>query len=320
MSQSTVSNVINNPVRVSEATAARVTAAIRALNYVPNDAARALRTHDSRAVGILLSETTGPFYTAVIHGADQVLLRNHFASLVASSYMDEKSTLRLLHLFAAQRIRGLIVNPVSAKIGPLLQLVERGLPVVFIDADIHRDDICSVSVDHTVGARLVVEHLKALGRRRMVFARGREELPSILLRLTEARRVCSELGLEFEEMITSDYFVTGGLEAGAILGSRPAARMPDAVFCANDVYAMGLLTSLAQRGIQVPSQVAVVGYDDTDLAQVGRVPLTTIRQPAARIGDQAAALLLSEMTEPGEHAHETVRYYPELIIRGSTVG
>lgn len=320
VSLSTVSSVLNNPDRVAPATRARVQEAIRELGYIRNDAARALRLGESKAVGMVVSESTSPFYSEIIRAADGVLSSSGYTCLVGSAYHDQSSLDRLVRLFEAQRVRGLLINPFSADSSVLDALMGRGLPVVHVDARASLSAHCSVMTDHVAGGRMAIQHLAALGRRHVALVRGPTEVSQITLRMQGAREACAELGIQCEEIATSTYFVRGGIHAGEVIASRPASKRPDSVFAANDIIAMGALTALAERGVRVPQDIAVIGYDDTDFALAARVPLTTLRQPAREIGSRTAALLLEEIDHSPDHRHEETVLLPELVVRDSTLG
>lgn len=318
VSLSTVSNAVNRPERVAPETLRRVQSAIDQLGYIRNDAARALRLGISRAIGIVVSESTSPFYADVIRAADSALASEGYSSLVGSAYHDAGAAGRLIQLFEAQRVQGLLVNPFTEALPAAEAAMRRGLPIVNVDA-IASPNQCSVTTDHAAGGRLAVQHLAAVGRSRIALVRGPAEVSQITQRMAGAASSCKELGMDCEEIVASTYFVRGGVNAGGIIASMRPARRPNAVFAANDILAMGLVAALVERGVRVPEDVAVVGYDDTDFALAARVPLTTLRQPAADIGVRAAAMLLDELESPAAHLHETTVFLPELVVRASTI-
>lgn len=319
VSLSTVSNVLNRPHRVAPETLARVQSAINDLGYIRNDAARALRLGESRAIGFVVTDVTSPFYSDVMQSASQVLASQDYTVLVGSAFHQEETVASLVELFEAQRVRGLLINPIRYPTDVLNGIERRGVPMVYVDMTSPAPGSCSVSVDHEAGGRLAIHHLHSLGRTSVALVRGPAELQQISARLRGARAACEELGLRCEEITTSTYFVRGGIQAGSVIASRSKATRPDAVFAANDVLAMGVLAALTDRRIDVPNEIAVVGYDDTEMSVAGRIPLTTIRQPADDIGTRAATLLIQEIEHRHRHEHEHTSFSPELVVRASTL-
>lgn len=316
---STVSNVLNRPHVVAPDTLLRVQAAIRDLGYVRNDAARALRLGASRAVGIVVSEASSPFFADVTQAASLALGESGYSTLLGNSVQSASVEQQLLELFEAQRVRGLLISPMSPMPAGLESIVSRGVPVIFMDTPADDTDFCSVTVDDERGALLALGHLAGLGRRRILLVRGPEDLPQIAARTQGARRFAHARGVQVEELTASGFFVQAGVEAAAVIASRRPEDRPDAIFAVNDLLAMGIVSGLMDRGIEVPTQIAVVGYDDVSVAAVARVPLTTIRQPAREIGRRAAALLIAEMTDTTSHRHEATRFMPELVVRASSI-
>jgi LacI family transcriptional regulator len=315
---STVSKALNRPHAVTPELMVRITDAIAELGYVRNEAARALRVGESNAVGLLLSEATSPFAAELAGAAGEYLSAQGYSVLVGSSALDPVAEGRLLRTFAAQRVRGVLMTPVSDSPSGLDSLASLSVPGVYLDSTAMRANSCAVSVDDYLGAQMAVEHLIGLGRRRIALVRGRVVHPQVHQRLESAKRVCASRGVELMEIVTGGYSVESGIEAGSILASRPKSARPDAVFAVNDLLAMGLVSSLVDRGFSIPRDIAVAGYDGLAVAAVARVPLTTVRQPGRDIAIRAAALLIEEMETPSEHEHEHTVMAPELIVRASS--
>ncbi|MCV2394488.1 LacI family transcriptional regulator [Actinotalea sp. M2MS4P-6] len=316
---STVSNVLNRPQVVAPETLARVTAAINELGYVRNDAARALRLGQSRAVGMIVSEATSPFFADVMQGASAVLAGGGYSTLLGNATQDVDVESSLIELFESQRVRGLLIAPSSDVPAGLASFEKRGVPVVFLDVPAPDRDHCSVAVDDARGGAIAVEHLLAQGRSHIALVRGPRDLPQIRERSRGARAAAEAAGARFEVITTSSYFVQAGSEAAAVIASRSAGDRPDALFAVNDLLAMGTLTALIDRGIGVPEDVALVGYDDISVAAAARRPLTTVRQPARDIGARGAALLMAEMDGSGDHTHEQTLFSPELVVRATSI-
>jgi LacI family transcriptional regulator len=213
-----------------------------------------------------------------------------------------------------------LISPVRTDLTRLWRLRESGTPVVLVDRGSSDRSFSSVSVNDVEGGRVATQHLVDLGRTRIAFIGGPLDIDQVAERLEGAQSVvAAHAGVSLTVHRTSALTVLEGRRVGEEIAKLPPSKRPDAIFAANDILAMGIITSLAERGIRVPDDVAVIGYDDTDFALAARVPLTTLRQPATEIGARAAALLLEEIEGDPGHQHEATVLLPELIVRGSTL-
>lgn len=321
VSVGTVSNVLNAPDKVAPATVARVQAAIDQLGFVRNDAARQLKAGRSRSVGLVVLDIGNPFFTDIARAAERRAGEHNLTVLLGTSDDDSARERAYIDAFDEQRVFGLLVSPVGEDLTRLNALRDRDTPVVLVDRDGSGTAFDSVAVDDVAGARLAVQHLCAIGRRRIAFVGG----PATLRQIRDRRRgaadaVAETPGGQLEIIDTSAPSVLDGRAAGERLADRRPEDRPDAVFCANDLLAMGVLQALTLMGeVRVPQDIALVGYDDIDFARSAVVPLTSVRQPTAEIGATAVDLLVEAAEgRPGEPKH--VVFQPELIVRDSTAG
>lgn len=318
VSVGTVSNVLNGRDTVSMAAVERVRAAIDALGYVRNDAARQLRAGRSRSIALIVLDVGNPFFAAVARGAEDRAAEDGYVVLVGSSGADLARERLYLDQFREQRVAGVLLTPADAADGVAERLLSAGVPVVLVDEQTARDDVCTVSVDDVEGGHLAVAHLLAQGRRRIAFVGGPLATRQVADRLAGARRAVTEIhGAQLEIVETDAMTVLAGRAAGEHLRMR--ADRPDAVFAANDLVAVGMLQALTmQASIRVPEDIALVGYDDIDFASAAVVPLTSVRQPAETLGSTAVDLLLRQLDDQLEPVRRQVRFRPELIVRASS--
>lgn len=320
VSVGTVSNVLNRPEKVSAATVERVTQAIEELGFVRNDAARQLRAGRSRSIALIVLDSGNPFFAEVARGAEDRAAESGMSVLLGNS--DERSDREdaYLDLFREQRVNGVLVTPVAADLSALVRLQQGGVPVILVDHEDTAGTLASVSVDDVEGGYLAVAHLLATRRRRIAFLGGPQTIRQVADRLEGARRAVAEVdGATLEVVEMAALTVLQGREAGERLRARDPQDRPDAVFAANDLLAVGALQAFSLLSdVQVPRDIALIGYDDIDFASATVVPLSSIRQPAHLIGYTAVDLLLRELEDP-DGAHErTVRFRPELVVREST--
>jgi LacI family transcriptional regulator len=321
VSVGTVSNVLNHPDKVSPATVDRVHAAIDELGFVRNDAARQLRAGASRAIGLVILDGGNPFFTDVARGAETAAEKAGRVVLLGNSDQQVEREAHYLDLFEQNRVLGILISPVGDVSERLARLRRRGTPAVLVDRQASLTTFSSVSVDDVRGGQLAVEHLVAVGRRRLAFVGGPLDLQQVADRLAGAqeavRRAGAEVALEVVEV--PGLTVEHGRAAAAALMGRPPSERPDGVFAANDLVAMGVLQSLVMLGdLRVPDDVALIGYDDIDFARAAVVPLSSIRQPSGLIGQTAMDILQDEIDDPTREPRRVV-FAPELVVRASTV-
>ncbi|MCX4536304.1 LacI family DNA-binding transcriptional regulator [Streptomyces sp. NPDC002596] len=320
VSVGTVSNVINRPEAVLPETRSRVLAAIEELGYVRSESARQLRAGRSRIMALLVLDMGNPFFVDVARGAERAAREAGLGVMVCNSGQSPAEEAEYLGLFAEQRVCGVLVTPADATGRNLEAFSRHHIPFVLVDRVASSPGHCAVSVDDVRGGSLAVGHLLTAGHRSVAYVSGTGDLHQIRDRREGALSALDRAGLGPEALveIPSDRLdVAAGRDAGArLLGLVPR---PTAVFCANDLLALGVLQSLYAAGVRVPQDIAIVGYDDIEFAAAAAVPLTSVRQPAVVMGRMAAELLLQEADdEDGTHEHRSVVLQPELVVRASS--
>ncbi|MFB6504910.1 LacI family DNA-binding transcriptional regulator [Streptomyces sp. NPDC002466] len=320
VSVGTVSNVINRPEAVLPETRARVLAAIEELGYVRSESARQLRAGRSRIMALLVLDMGNPFFVDVARGAERAARRAGLGVMVCNSDQDPAEEAEYLGLFAEQRVCGVLVTPADATGRNLAAFRRHRIPFVLVDRVASGGGTCAVSVDDVRGGALAVGHLVSAGHRSVAYVSGPGDLQQIRDRREGALAALAEGGLPpgaLVEIPSERLDVAAGRDAGArLLGLVPR---PTAVFCANDLLALGVLQALYAAGVRVPHDMAIVGYDDIEFAAAAAVPLTSVRRPAAVMGRMAAELLLEESDdEDGTHEHRDVVLRPELVVRASS--
>lgn len=317
----TVSNVLNNPDRVSERTKDRVLKAIDELGFVRNDAARQLRAGHSRTIGVVVLDVGNPFFTALVRAAEDAAAVNGSAVLLGDSGHDENRESHYIDLFQEQRVQGLLISPVGDVTERLEALRQRGVPTVLVDRLADENRFSSVSVDDDAGGYLAARHLLDLGRRTLAFVGGPLSIRQVGDRLLGARRAVAEVqGATLEVLDSDGQSVLAGREVGNTLVERRPGEMPGGIFCANDLLALGVMQSLTMlNNVRIPDDVALIGYDDIDFAVSAVVPLSSIRQPTGAIGRTAIELLTEEL-DAQHPRHRAVVFKPELVVRQSTAG
>lgn len=321
VSLGTVSNVLNRPERVSEATRRKVEDAMRSLGFVRNESARQLRAGVSSTIAYVMLDATNPFFTDVAHGIEQAAEQRDLSLFLCNSNNQASRELAYLTRLQQQRVQGVLITPVDPT-SPHLDDLAQGTPLVIVDRVGNIRTHCSVAVDDVLGGRLAVEHLLELGHRRIAFVGGPFALGQVRDRLAGARQALDEAGLDPDTLVVVDVAgltVAEGRVAGQRIAGMAQATRPSAAFCGNDLVALGLLQQCVALGLRVPDDLAIVGYDDIDFAAAAAVPLTSVRQPRRELGRRAAELLFDEVLAP-DHQHQQVLFTPNLVARASTRG
>lgn len=324
VSVGTASNVLNRPQVVRPATRAKVEEAIAELGFVPNHTARQLRSGSSRTIAYVVLDAGNPFFTDVARGIEEVASTENLTLFLCNSDLDRRREAQYLDELLMQRVRGVLITAVDYANERLRTLPAKGVPVVLVDhraEDSATPEWCSVGVRDVEGGRLAVTHLIELGHTRIAFAGGPLTTPQVADRLDGARQALGEAGRDhalLTVLSTTALTVEEGRRVSQRILGLPARRRPTAVFCANDLLALGVLQHMTQNGVTIPERMSLVGYDDIEFAAAAAVALTSVSQPRHEIGRAAARLMLEESVNRDGHRHRHVEFLPELIVRSST--
>jgi LacI family transcriptional regulator len=328
VSTATVSRVVHGQDRVRDSTRARVQAVIEELGYVPDGAAQSLSRRRKDVIGLVCVERTAPkrqydiesmsllFYDAVLRGVEARIRHLNWSLMI--TYLEEGREPDLPRLASLSgKVDGLLIGEGIVPSSFLARLAER-LPVVVIAGNPRERAADVVTADNRSGSAALVTHLiEDHGRRRLYYLDGppsapdarerRRALMHVLRDHTDSRLVGSSQGL---------FTVASGEEFGHVLLAQRDTDLPDAVVCANDEMAIGLLHALAEAGVQVPDDMAVAGFDDIFPGSLCEPPLTTVHQPMRLLGERACTRLLDRIAKPS--LRPKVELLPtELVLRSS---
>jgi LacI family repressor for deo operon, udp, cdd, tsx, nupC, and nupG len=321
VSTATVSRALSHPDMVAEATREAVLDAVRKTGYRVHQAARNLRRGRTGAIVVLVPNIGNPFFSQVLAGIGSVAVPLGYNVLVADTLQPHTRREKINAYLHHDRADGLIVldGTLSLDLAHRKRGEELTLPVVFACEWTLSSNFPSVMIDNREGARRAIEHLHALGHRKIGHVSG--PAPNVLTqaRREGARMAMQSLGLD----VRGDWFLQGDftLQSGIDAANSWMAMndRPTAMFCASDEMAFGFISELNRGGYRVPDQISVAGFDDIDISRCYIPALTTIRQPRLDIGSIAATMLIQLISAPGEELEQPARYLPvELIVRDST--
>lgn len=317
VSIATVSRALNTESLVRGTTRERIDAAVKKLRYVPHSGARSLIMRETRTIGVLLPDIFGEFFSEVIRGLDDVARHRGYSLLVTCTHGDSRSAQAMLKAMHG-RVDGLVVLSSDLGTQAFLREAPRRTPVVFLNRVTGSNHYDSISVDNHGGAIAMTRYLLGLGHERIMFVTGPAEnrdAEERLLGYREAMGTHSGRALECLE-IGGDFNEGSGYKAAcSILELQPR---PTAIFAANDAMAIGALCALKERGIKVPEDVSLAGFDDIPTTQYLSPPLSSVRTPISALGSNAAERLLARIEAAGAIKPRQQVLDVLLAVRAST--
>jgi len=309
MSVATVSRALNGFENVSEQARERIAAAVAELGYVPHAGARSLSLARNNAIGVVLPDLHGEFFSEIVRGMDREASRRGYLLLLSTLHAGGEQATNAMRAMRG-RVDGLIVMAPHLGADELSAALPKGLPSILINTRAGAGQHPSIHLDNGAGVRAVVEHLASLGRKRLVHIAGPADNIDAQEREAAFREAVAAHGLE-GRIVGGDFEMESG--EAAIRRLLAEAIEFDAVFAANDNMAIGTLEALRAAGKRVPEEVAVVGFDDIPLAR--HMGITTVRVRIAELGERALQRLVDGFVKDqgGDELHA-----PELVIRSTT--
>lgn len=316
VSHSTVSRALRNSPLIAPETAERIQKIARETGYSASAVARSLVTRKTHAIGAVVTSIADPFNGEVVAGIEETANRNGYSVILASSQADPERERKVVRSFQERRLDGILVA--SSRVGALHMplLSELNIPVVMINNQHPSQFAHSVSIDNVDGAYRATQHLLELGHRRIAYVGDRSGLHSDTERFEGYRKALNEAGIAVREelLVHGDGKPEGAADAIAPL--LTGRNRPSAIFCYNDMSALGVMKEAAKHRLQVPANLSVVGFDDIFFAELMQPPLTTVRQPKREIGRRAMELLFALIR--GEEAKQTITIQGQLVVRETT--
>lgn len=319
VSIATVSRVLNKSDKVVPETRAVVEQALRDLGYRPSRVARRLRMKDGHAhlVGLIIPDIQNPFYAEIARGVEDAAYKRQYALLLCNSDESLEKERFYLEVMDAESVDGIVLPPFDETDLAVVEMVKSGMPVVCVDRSLARVKTDLVEVDNYEGAFEAVTHLLDKGHTNIGLIEGRTHVSTSRERRRGYLDALAARGIApRKDLLRAGDFKQ---ESGRVLANEllDLKKPPTALFVVNNLMTVGALATIHQRGLRVPQDVAIVGFDDVPWAEALDPPLTVVRQPAYDVGRQAMELLLLRILEP-TRPPVTVRLRPELVIRRST--
>lgn len=312
VSPATVSRVINGTAKVDEEKEKRVLRAISETGFIPNEVARSLFKKSAKTIGLIVPSIENPFFTQLANIIEKIAEKNGYRMLLCGTGEEYKREKAMIQMLTSMNADGIIITTSNPKTKPLIDQCK--IPVVITDRCMEKVMSSDyVHCDHYQGSRLAMEHLVECGCKNIVCMRASLEISSARARYEGYRDVCKELGIP-EQIIECGYDFQEGLEkTEELLKKYPNV---DGIIASNDMVAVSVYKVLHRKGISVPEQVQMVGFDDINLASLLTPELTTVAQPIEEIGRKAAELIIHQ--EEGNQEKKEYIFQAKLIKRETT--
>jgi DNA-binding LacI/PurR family transcriptional regulator len=317
VSITTVSHALSGNRRVADTTRARIDESIRELGYRPNAFARSLRTERSHMVALIIPDITNPYYPTLARGMQDALHSGGYQTFVGSTDGGREQERSFLHDSLQRRVDGIAFASFATTARMLTPVLQADIPVVSIGTTIRHRTVDCVRTDDIAGSRDATDHLIAKGYTPIGMLGGPPGMSPSDHRLEGHRAALQSAGIGYDPRLTAigDFTRAGGASAmGKLLVRRTTPR---AVFCANDLMAIGAMDAIRDAGLHIPDDVALVGYDDIEAASLVTPDLTTVVNPAYEMGRECGRLLLERMTGQRDGARVEVVVPHRLVPRTS---
>ncbi len=315
VSRMTVSRVLNNRGGASEETQRRIREAARELNYRPNAMARSLKSRRSSIIGVIVPDISNPFFPEIFRGAESIAQASGYTLILSNVVESADREAEVLEKLLAQQVDGIIWCSARMEDDALKKALAPTRSVVLVNRESDPDLASSVTVDYALGARLAVDHLTEIGLSRIGLIAGPDWSFGAVERIRGVKKAMEKQGIAPIDVVNCDPTIQGGQTAAASMLAKHGAI--DGLICYNDLTAIGALQAARNLELDVPGDLALIGFDDIDLAQLVTPTITSLGVERYEIGRAAMQLLLKQIE--GQEADEKIVLHPKLMMRGSTL-
>ncbi|AEE15711.1 substrate-binding domain-containing protein [Treponema brennaborense] len=314
VSTATVSHVCNNTRYVSDDLRRKVLDAMAALQYKPNVIARGLRGGSLKSIGLVVPDCTNTFFAEIARAVDRVCFSQGYNIILCNTDNNVQQQSFYIDMLISKQVDGIIFISADETDADIRKCLDFSIPVVVADRDVTDDSVDNIIVDNELGAYQAASHLVSCGFSRIACITGPENIPSSRRRLHGFEKALREASVPLPEsyVFTGNFHYSGGRDAFGYFSSLPCK--PDAVFACNDMMALGFIHTALSSGLRIPSDVSIIGFDNTELSTVMSPKLSTVAQPIEEIAEIALRLLLGKIEKTEKRIRKVV-LEPRLILR-----
>lgn len=316
VSVNTASRAINNKSDINEETKKRVLKVAQELGYVQNATAVALRTKKTRTLGVVIADNRNPFYAEVLNGIEEAAREKNYHIILANTQRDYQKEEEAINLLLAKRVDGLLITPVQDRNDDIKKLIEANIPFVIVGRDFENIEVDAVYNDEVKGGFFATEYLIKKGHKRIAFINGFLHKSPAQGRLEGYKKALKEHGIPLVDMMVSvgDIDVEDGYERTKQMLEKNLDFT--AIFAYNDMMAFGAMQVIKEKGLRIPEDIGLVGYDDIPFSSLISPSLTTIKLKKQELGAESIKLLLSRINGSREKMKK-IMLNVELIVRGT---
>jgi len=314
VSYGTVSRVLNKQTGVNSKTKERVQKVIDEVGYRPNAIARSLVKKQSNTIALMVPDISHPFFGSMALAVDKEAYKRGFNTILCNTDYNLEIERKKMNFLLEKRVDGIIIKPALES---SCQFSNFNIPTVLISHS-HEGETSYIDIENIAGGKIAGDHLIDCGYKKIAFIGGYEDAASTQLRLKGLRKAMEDRNISFDDDLIrlGAYSIQSGYTGMADILAK--GNIPDSVFCANDLIALGVLQKADECGLKVPEQLGVVGFDDILIASLPQIRLTTIRQPIDRMGVLATEMLIKTIHDGTDSYVQKITLRPELKIRATT--
>jgi DNA-binding LacI/PurR family transcriptional regulator len=318
VSIASVSNAINGKGNIGKKKREEIFKVMERLQYQPSVIASALMGKKTFTLGLLIPDVSNPFFSEIARSVEDLAHHAGYSVIVCSTDNKDERVEKYIRLLEQKSVDGIIIGTGVENTEILLQLAEKSVPIIMIAREVSAMSVHSVLTDDFKGGSLAAQHLLKLGHRRMAVLSENFKVSSSVERVKGFKFALFEAGLtiEADDILSCESTIKDGKRAAAELIRR--GNSPTALFCCNDMLAIGALQAAKEAGVRVPEELSVIGFDNTILSTVTNPMLTTIAQPMEQMVKLAFDLLISSYSDQEDTIKQRIVMQPELIVREST--